>query len=503
MLMVLLQPAWALAASASTRPFVIEVVDDCTNRGVPLVELKTVSNRQFYTDSAGRVAVDDPVFMGQQVYFSVSSPGYEFPADGFGFRGKALAVMPGDTAVIKLKRLNIAERLYRVTGEGIYRDTIMAGKSAPIRQPLLNAKVVGQDSVQAIPYDGKLYWFWGDTNRLSYPLGHFGTSGAISLPPGQGGLDPSVGIDLEYFVDKTGFARPTCDIPGQGPKWIDGLMIAKDDSGNDRLLCRYIRVKSVDQVLEAGIVQWDDSTAMWKKVAEFDRQSPLHPYGQPIRYTDAGVEYFYFPSVRVRADYKHILDPAQYEAFTCLAEGTWFEKGSSRLDRKPDGSLNWGWKHGTGPIGAIEERDLVAAGKIRPQETRFVLHDVESKRRVVPHNGSICWNAFRQRWILIAVEIGGGKSFLGEVWYAEADSPTGPWNWARKIATHPKYSFYNPVQHPFFDQEGGRVIYFEGTYASTFSGNDNPAPMYDYNQLMYRLDLSDPRLALPSAPAVP
>ena len=38
-----------------------------------------------------------------------------------------------------------------------------------------------------------------------------------------------------------------------------------------------------------------------------------------------------------------------------------------------------------------------------------------------------------------------------------------------KVVTHDRYSFYNPVHHPFFDQAGGRIIYFEGTYATTFS----------------------------------
>jgi len=38
------------------------------------------------------------------------------------------------------------------------------------------------------------------------------------------------------------------------------------------------------------------------------------------------------------------------------------------------------------------------------------------------------------------------------------------------------------------------MIYFEGTYASTFSGNEFPTPRYDYNQIMYRLDLSSPQL---------
>ena len=50
-----------------------------------------------------------------------------------------------------------------------------------------------------------------------------------------------------------------------------------------------------------------------------------------------------------------------------------------------------------------------------------------------------------------------------------------------------------------FDQDGGRLIYFEGTYTHTFSGNDNATPRYDYNQIMYRLDLADPRLNLPVA----
>jgi hypothetical protein len=65
--------------------------------------------------------------------------------------------------------------------------------------------------------------------------------------------------------------------------------------------------------------------------------------------------------------------------------------------------------------------------------------------------------------------------------------------------THGQYNFYNPTQHPFFDQEGGRVIYFEGTYSDFFSGAHAQTPRYDYNQLMYRLALDDPRLTLPIA----
>jgi len=102
----------------------------------------------------------------------------------------------------------------------------------------------------------------------------------------------------------------------------------------------------------------------------------------------------------------------------------------------------------------------------------------------------VAWNGYRQKWVMIAVQIG-GTSMLGEVWYSEADRPEGPWPWARKVATHNDYSFYNPRQPPYDEEAGGRVIYFEGTYTDTFSGAKFPTPRYNYNQVMYRLDLAE------------
>ena len=98
-----------------------------------------------------------------------------------------------------------------------------------------------------------------------------------------------------------------------------------------------------------------------------------------------------------------------------------------------------------------------------------------------------------------AVEGGGESSFLGEVWYAEAESPVGPWAYAVKIITHDKYTFYNPKQHPAFAEEGGRRIYIDGTYSHDFSGNPDQTPRYDYNTIMYRLDVDDDGLILPAA----
>jgi len=108
---------------------------------------------------------------------------------------------------------------------------------------------------------------------------------------------------------------------------------------------------------------------------------------------------------------------------------------------------------------------------------------------VLAHRGSVAWNEYRRRWVMIFCEIG-GTSMLGEIWYAESKELLGPWSAARKIVTHDRYSFYNPRHHPYFDRKGGRVIYFEGTYSAAFSGNTVLTPRYDYNQIMYRLDLS-------------
>src|SRR5690349_16900892 len=108
----------ALLIAEPAAPFAIIVVDAATGRGVPLIELKTVHGVRYYTDSNGVVAFQEPGLMDETVFFHVSGHGYEFPNDGFGIRGTRLQVKPGGSATIKVTRVNIAERLYRVTGAG-------------------------------------------------------------------------------------------------------------------------------------------------------------------------------------------------------------------------------------------------------------------------------------------------------------------------------------------------------------------------------------------------
>jgi hypothetical protein len=490
----------AVLAGAGEKPFAITVVDADTGRGVPLVELRTVHGVRSWTDSNGVIAFREPGLMGRGVFFYVHSHGYEFRKDGFGYRGQSLKVTPGGAAKLTIKRLNIAERLYRVTGAGTYRDSVLAGIPVPIRAPLLNAQVTGADSVLNAVYLGKVYWFWGDTIGAAYPLGNYHASGATSALPGRGGLGPDRGVDLDYFVDDKGFAREMARMPGKGPTWITALVPLMDRGRRERLYASYVKVEPPLSVHARGLAVFDDDKGVFRNLAKVDLEAPVFPQGHAFHHTDGGTEYVYFahpfPLTRVRATAEDFAKPECYECWTCLRKGS--KPKAPVLDRDREGRLRYAWRRDAGVLSAGEEARLLAAGTLKPHEARWQLRDRDTGKTVQAHGGSVYWNAYRRRWVMIAVQ-SWGTSMLGEVWYAEADTPLGPWRWAVKVVTHDRYSFYNPKQHPMFDQADGRRIYFEGTYTHTFSGNPDATPRYDYNQMMYRLDLGDPRLALPVA----
>jgi hypothetical protein len=486
------------APPAAADYFAIRVVDEATGRGVPLVELRAVDQTRYWTDSQGLVAFYEPGLMNQKVFFHVKSHGYEFPADGFGFRGKALTTTPGKEAELRVRRVNVAERLYRVTGAGIYRDSVLLGREVPLAHPVLNAQVAGSDSVNTVIFGGRVHWFWGDTNRPAYPLGTFHVPGAVSRLPDDGGLDPRRGVDLEYFTREDGFAAGTCEMPGQGPTWIDGLCVIRDPARGERMFARYVKVRKFLDVYQRGLVEFNPERKRFEKVVEYDFDAPLGPHGHAIHQTVDGHDYVYFgnpyPLTRAPAAADALRDPKSFEAFTCLAPGSSLKKPA--IDRDSNGAVRYAWKRNTPAPTAREQAAWLESGLLKRGEAALALRDVESGQEVKAHAGTVAWNAFRRRFVMIAEEEW-GTSNLGEIWYAESDAPLGPWIYARKIVTHDKYSFYNPRHHPMFDQEGGRRIFFEGTYSKTFSNTDEATPRYDYNQIMYALDLADPRLVLP------
>lgn len=487
--------------------FGVCVVDQDTGRGVPMVELRTVNDVSHWTDSGGWIAIDCAgLGLSEKddhpIYFHVRSHGYEVPADGFGYRGVRLNVRAGETETLQIKRTNLAERIYRVTGEGIYRDSVLLGQPVPITEPLVNAGVVGSDSVLTAVYQNRLHWFWGDTNFANYPLGNFHVPGATSVLPSDGGFPPEIGVDLSYFTDASGHAKPTCRLPGDGPTWIFGLTVVDEPNARDDAMSRsmsrsmsqsmfagYAKIKPPLQAYERGIVRWNDASNEFEKVATFPLQQQGYPMGHPIVH-EGFVHYCDpLPWVRVPASAKSIVDPNAYEVYSCFTTN---ERDSEpKLDRDADGELIWKWRPGMIRMTRELEAQLVRTGELHENERKLQMRTADSDRRWTLHTASIAWNDFRKRWIMIGLEVGGESSMLGEVYYCEAEDLLGPWSPAKKIVSHERYSFYNPRLHPMLSSDEGRHVYFEGTYTRSFSDAKDATPRYDYNQIMYRLHLQD------------
>ena len=458
-----LAAALLLPVACAAQPwFEIRVVDDVTGEGVPLAEVRTVNDIASFTDNAGRVAFHEPGLMEREVFFHVASPGYELAKDGFGFHGVRLVTKAGNSATVKVHRTNVAQRVARLTGSGRFRDSELLGKHAsPDASPVL-----GQDSVQGTRYNGRLFFLWGDTNVAKYPLGNFRTTGA-TLPADA---HPSRGLNFEYFFERDEL-RKMLPLDGPGAAWIFGLHALKGDDGRDVLLAGFGLHPSLGERTRQGIVRFDDARGVFAVATEVDKAEPWRvPRGVAVQHE--GYVYFASPFLhtRVAATVAEFSNPARYEAL-------WYDPAAK----------SWKWQREHAPT---TQRDAVPA-----EHARFALKAADGSE-VRIHTASVKWNAWRKRWVLVGVQAGGkgAPSAFGEVWYAESASHEGPWTRAVKVATHPRYSFYNPVHHEFFDSEDGRVIWFEGTYTKEFSGNPTPTPRYDYNQLLYKLDLADPRI---------
>ncbi|MCB1275899.1 hypothetical protein [Prosthecobacter sp.] len=471
-----------LSGAAPEDYFGIHVIDETTGRGVPLITLKTTNAITLTTDSAGWIAFAEPGLMNRTVYFHVEGPGYAVPKDGFGYAGVKLTPVAGKTAEVKVLRTNIAERVCRLTGQGIYRDSTLLGKEPPLPSPNLFADVMGQDSVQVVPWKGRYFWIFGDTQRPGYPLGNFHSTAAWSDPPDKGGLDPENGIHFEYITDENNAVAKMLPVDEPGVVWLFGMLTVMDAENHEHLIAHYSRWRDLGKRLEHGLAELDESTERFRRIAVLgDEYTWQHPQGNAVRVKGEDGDWLYFSTpfcqTRVKADYVSVQNTPSYESLL------WSDEHSDFV-----------WQNSHAPTSQEDEEKLIAEKKMPKDKARMQVVDVQTGKSVHLHAGSVHWNKHRERWVMIAVQESGGVSYLGEVWYLEAKKIEGPWRKAVKIATHPKYSFYNPSHHAFFDQKDGRIIYFQGTYAETFSGNPVPTPRYDYNQLMYRLDLDVERL---------
>jgi hypothetical protein len=434
----------------TAEPCRIEVVEAGSGWPVPLVELRTLNHMRFVTDNAGVIAFDLPDLMGRETWFDVIGNGYDVPKDGFGMRGVRLTPEPGKTLKVEVHRSNIAKRLGRLTGGGLFAESQKLGRELDWRE----SGILGCDTVENARYHGRLFWLWGDTIVPRYPLGIFDSIGATTSLQPLTSFEPPLRPRCDYFADDQGAPRAVAKMPGDGPTWVSGCLSLRDRSGAERLVGAYVKVHAQLDIYQSGLCAWNDAASrfeqlrvLWTKSASTPTRTP-GPEGHAILWKDpAGQEWALFgdpfPKLRCPATFEAWQDPSTWET-------------------------------------------------LQPQET---LASASDGKPVKPHAGAIAWNPWRKRWVTVFEEAFGKPSVFGEVWYAEADAPAGPWGPAVKILSHENYTFYNPTLHPEFTPPDSPILLFEGTYTAEFANHPPITPRYNYNQILYRLDLDDPALA--------
>jgi hypothetical protein len=432
------------------RPFRIEVREKDSHWPVPLVELRTTDQIRFVTDNAGIAAFDLPDRMGREVWLTISSPGYEAAADGFGLRGVRITPRPGESTTIELTRTSIARRVGRLTGSGLFAESQKCG----LESDWAESPVTGCDSVRMVRFQDRYFWNWGDTSVSKYPLGNFAMTGATTLgAPFELG-EPPLRPRYEYFLTPQGAPAPMADIPGPGPTWLGGYAVLPDEEGREHLVALYQKIEAPLAVYEIGLCEFNvirkqflPVKKLWNKTEGGAAPTQI-PIGHTVKIVDEQKEAWLlfgdpFPKLKMQARYEHWLDSAQWKAVNS------------------------------------------------PQS----LEADDSGEKVQPHTGSIAYSTYREAWVTVFMQNLGKPSAFGELWYAEAKSPMGPWGKTIKVLSHENYTFYNPRLLAEFTPEGKPILFFEATYTEQFAKMPVPTARYDYNQLLYRLDLDDSRLA--------
>ncbi len=239
---------------------------------------------------------------------------------------------------------------------------------------------------------------------------------------------PPIRLRYDYVSDSSGTPRDVARMTGDGPTWLGGYCSLPDRSDRNRLVATYTKIRPPLTAYEKGLCVWNNETEKFEKhsvvctLTDESPKPPAVPHGHPVFWhNDAGERFVLFgdpfPALRCPATFEAWSNPKMWEQLK--------------------------------PQAPVPMQDAIT--------------------RIKPHRGTIAWSDYRKKWVTVFTQQFGESSQLGELWYAEADAPTGPWGSAIKVVTHNKYSFYNPQLHPEFTDSKSPILLFEATYTHTLS----------------------------------
>ena len=474
-------------ATVNSHGFLFSFIDSQTQRPIPLVTIEMRNGLKFVSDNGGNIFIDSPELIGKKVYFLVYSHGYELPEKNlFNEHGIISQLIPGCHQSVSMTRTNIAERLYRITGTGLYHHTQKAGLTNPATD-LIESSVLGQDSTVACKVGNKIYWMWGDT------LGYVGFNfGACSGWTTTENLDLEKGYKINYFTDKNGFSKPMIPYKS-GLRWAEGILPFKVPGKKDyQIAAKYVVHETLEKVKEHGFAVFDSKKQQYRIIKRFKNQAyhhNAHPVPLKVNKEDW---YSWQPWQIFKATLTDFVSSKRQWSFTCIKKDADKTKLKSEdFIRNSNGQLVFSWQKNGIPYQPKLQMKLHKRGLITDADYWLRPRDVLTGIPLDAFNGSICWNDHLKKWVMI------NQGKLGDIWFSIAPSFTGPWMYGKRIISHQKYNFYNPVHHSFLDQRSGKDIFIEGTYTNYFSGNSERTPRYDYNQIMYKLNLENPELEMP------
>ena len=106
--------------------------------------------------------------------------------------------------------------------------------------------------------------------------------------------------------------------------------------------------------------------------------------GHSFEHKLGGQEYIYFaesyPNIRVKKNWNDVNDPAQWEAFTPLVEGSLYDPADPRWNSTPKESQFTAGRKNTQPMNTDMMEELAQNGHIQRDESPFRLKDFSDGR---------------------------------------------------------------------------------------------------------------------------